>query len=101
MDLGSEGVWGAILIVSFKKRVTRKFRIIILLHLGLVTFLISFWENPKTLIFMIFRIFDVSMIPKNLISCWHLLYSEHHTTYVSLPMTFFIEFARADLGQNC
>ena len=43
------GVWGEI-IVNFKKRVSRKHRIVILLHLGLVTCRIHLGKTIKVLI---------------------------------------------------
>ena len=37
----------------------------ILLYFGLVAFRLHFGENPKTLIFMVFGFWDVSVTPKN------------------------------------
>ena len=55
-DLGSTGVWGAILMIFLRKTVTRKLRWIILLHLGRVTFRFHFGTN-QNLYFLCFRIF--------------------------------------------
>ena len=48
-------IWGlrAILNANFKKSVAQKLHRIILLHFGQVN-VDSFWENPATLIFMVF-----------------------------------------------
>ena len=62
-DLGSWGVWGAISIVDFKKRVARKLHRIILLHLGLVTFRFHFGK-PEQSLFDFGGFLDVSMIPQ-------------------------------------
>ena len=57
-SLGGEGV---IFIVNIIKRMARKLRRIILLHLG---FSISFWETPNPFICMIFGYLGVSRTPK-------------------------------------
>ena len=47
---------GGIFIGRFKKRVARKFHIIIVLHFGLLTFLYHFGKTRQPLIFMVFRL---------------------------------------------
>ena len=51
---GVQGVWGAILIVNFIERLAQKLCRIILLHFGLVTFMIHFRNPRKPSIFMVF-----------------------------------------------
>ena len=62
----SWGLWalGAMFTVSFKKRVVRKLRIIILLHFGLVTFRSRYGEDRNPFIVMIFAFLYVPMTPK-------------------------------------
>ena len=55
---------GAISTVNFKKMFARRLRIIILLHLGLITFRIHFWKTRKTLISSFSDLADVTMTPE-------------------------------------
>ena len=55
--LGPGGSEGAILTVNFEKRVARKLRRIILLHLRLITFGFHFGKTRKPFICMIFGLF--------------------------------------------
>ena len=62
------GVWGglgAIFTVTFANRVARKFRRIILLYFGLITFRFHFGKAWKPFVFMIFGFLDVFMTPPN------------------------------------
>ena len=55
----------------FMKRIARKFRWIILLHLGVATFRFHFGKTLKPLVFMIVGFSDVSMTPKtDIIYLW-------------------------------
>ena len=53
-ELGSTGIWEAILMVIFRKRWARKLHRIILLHFGLVTFRSHFGKARKCFIFLVF-----------------------------------------------
>ena len=63
-DLGPGWFWGTILNVKSMTRLAQKLHIIILLHLGLVTFRIHLKKLRKRIIFMIFRFLDASMGPE-------------------------------------
>ena len=73
-DLGSGGGLGGIAIVSFKKRVARKLRRIILLHFRLEPFRFHFGKTRKPFIFMVFGILDVPSASQTN----HFKFSIHH-----------------------
>ena len=62
-ESGGGGVGGTIFILDFKKRVARKFRIIILHHFGLVTLDYLFGTTREVIMFIIYRFSDVSLTP--------------------------------------
>ena len=70
-DLGSEGVWGTIVIVNLVKRLARKLRRVILFHFGLVTFRIYFRETDNSSFSCFKDLVFVSMTSKtNTIYLW-------------------------------
>ena len=57
------GCLGAICIVNAKERLAQKLRSIILFNFGLITFRSHFGKTRTPLMFMIFALVDVTMVP--------------------------------------